>query len=60
MKMHTKFIDLFFPGAKEDIANGKCPLCKDKISLDEFKDELSVKEYHISGMCQECQDKVFK
>jgi len=25
-----------------------------------FKDELSRKEYDISGMCQECQDLVFK
>lgn len=24
-----------------------------------FKDALSVKEYRISGMCQECQDKVW-
>lgn len=25
----------------------------------EFKDELSKKEYTISGLCQKCQDKVF-
>lgn len=25
-----------------------------------FRDELSAKEYYISGMCQECQDAVFK
>jgi len=24
-----------------------------------FKDELSVKEFRISGLCQECQDKTF-
>ena len=24
-----------------------------------FKDELSVREYKISGFCQECQDKTF-
>lgn len=24
-----------------------------------FRDELSAKEYYISGMCQRCQDKVF-
>lgn len=24
-----------------------------------FKDELSKKEYAISGMCQDCQDSVF-
>ncbi len=24
-----------------------------------FRDALSTKEYTISGMCQECQDKVF-
>ena len=25
----------------------------------EFKDEISKKEYTISGMCQTCQDRVF-
>ena len=24
-----------------------------------FKDEVSVKEYRITGMCQECQDEVY-
>ena len=26
---------------------------------DGFRDELSMKEYTISGLCQECQDKTF-
>ncbi len=25
----------------------------------EFRDELSEREYRISGLCQECQDSVF-
>jgi hypothetical protein len=25
----------------------------------EFKDKISKKEYTISGMCQDCQDRVF-
>ena len=25
----------------------------------EFRDEISKREYTISGMCQKCQDKVF-
>ena len=25
----------------------------------EFKDELSEKEFSISGMCQKCQDEIF-
>lgn len=28
-------------------------------SLTEFKDELSAKEYTISGLCQACQDDFF-
>lgn len=38
---------------------GKCPLCGKIISPCEFRDELSVKEYKISGMCQHCQDEIF-
>ena len=28
-------------------------------SIGEFRDELSQREYKISGMCQKCQDEVF-
>jgi len=25
-----------------------------------FRDELSAKEYYISGLCQDCQDEIFQ
>ena len=39
------------------IAGRSCVTCGKRADL--FRDSLSVKEYHISGMCQICQDKVF-
>ena len=41
--------------------NRKCPFCGKDISNPEgmFRDKLSYKEFGISGLCQECQDKVF-
>lgn len=39
---------------------GKCPTCQRKVNEDSFVDSLSKKEFKISGMCQECQDEVFK
>lgn len=36
-----------------------CIDCKKNVE-GSFRDDLSVKEYGISGLCQECQDKVFK
>lgn len=50
-------IESMFPGTKKAIDEKKCPLCKQPIG--KFKDELSLKEYYISGMCQGCQDKTF-
>jgi len=38
--------------------NKICVLCKKPAEY--FKDSLSLKEYSISGLCQECQDKIFK
>lgn len=39
---------------------GLCPFCHKKIDPEtEFEDELSKKEYKISGLCQQCQNKVF-
>lgn len=34
-----------------------CTLCGKRAT--EFRNSLSYKEYSISGMCQECQDKIF-
>jgi hypothetical protein len=34
-----------------------CPSCLKEIAG--FKDKLSIKEFTISGLCQECQDKIF-
>ena len=43
---------------KEVINNNKCTWCeKDNV---EFKDKLSETEYQISGLCQTCQDEIFK
>jgi len=35
----------------------RCTWCQ--TSVKQFKDRISVKEYFISGLCQDCQDKTF-
>ena len=54
-----KFIENVFPEETQNIKEGKCPFCGEKIKMDNFKDELSRKEFEISGMCQKCQDNIF-
>ena len=44
---------------KESIERKQCAICSSEVELDSFKDEISLKEFHISGMCQPCQDKIF-
>lgn len=41
------------------VEQGICPLCKCKVNKDEFRDELSRKEFEIAGLCQLCQDEIF-
>lgn len=41
------------------IKKGLCPICSEPIDEDSFRDELSRKEYGITGMCQVCQDNFF-
>lgn len=38
---------------------GYCPTCNKEILMKDFVDELSLKEYNISGLCQTCQDNTF-
>jgi hypothetical protein len=42
---------------EQQLAAGLCMLCAGEAK--EFKDDLSRKEYTISGMCQICQDDTF-
>lgn len=41
------------------ITGKTCPLCSLPVEKMEFKDELSKREFDISGTCQKCQDNVF-
>ena len=36
----------------------RCTWCQ--TSVKQFKDQISVKEYFISGLCQSCQDETFE
>jgi len=42
------------------VRKGRCPFCKsEKTKRKDFRDELSWKDYNISGLCQKCMDKLF-
>lgn len=45
-------------GGHNALNAGLCPTCSGEVG--EFRDDLSIKEFSISGMCQKCQDSVFK
>jgi hypothetical protein len=45
-----------FEGVNTD---GFCKYCGKPIVPAEFQDQESIKENHISGLCQFCQDTVF-
>jgi len=42
---------------QETIKSSKCMTCSGPATY--FKDELSRREYTISGMCQDCQDNLW-
>jgi hypothetical protein len=50
-------VDRLFPEEKKLKDKGLCPMCKQTIGP--FRDALSKREFHISGLCQKCQDQVF-
>jgi hypothetical protein len=44
---------------EETIEQGICASCEGDVLNTSFRDELSFKEFTISGLCQTCQDEVF-
>ena len=54
-------VDRIFPGRREAIAQQVCrqaPIGCGK-PAGEFRDDVSRREYAISGLCQACQDSVY-
>lgn len=41
------------------VEEGLCPLCGNPVNFEDFRDDLSRREFKISGLCQKCQDEVF-
>ena len=49
--------NIFGVSRKASIVGDVCVICKGEATT--FIDELSRREFSISGMCQSCQDSVF-
>jgi len=58
--MNKEIVKQFFPKMVDNFEKGLCSFCGEKIQENEFKDDLSKKEYEISGLCVICQNKVFE
>lgn len=50
--------DALYPGRQDAQRTAKC-VFDPRHDASEFRDALSRKEYAISGMCQDCQDRIF-
>lgn len=55
----SKPVFTVFPEKAERAKEGKCTMCGKEIKEADFKDNLSKKEYSLSGLCQSCQDDTF-
>ena len=42
------------------LRRGECPACGAREAAATIRDLLSRKEFHITGLCQNCQDDIFK
>lgn len=45
---------------RDRLDKGLCPTCGDPVKEEDFRDELSRKEFALSHICQKCQDKIFQ
>lgn len=62
LKMNKEIMKAFgFSKQVKLFEDQKCPFCTKDIDPEkDFRDQLSKREFEISGLCQECQDKTFK
>lgn len=55
--IQKRIADVLYPNRIPKMKAHVCVICNGKV--EGFRDELSEKEFLISGMCQLCQDKIF-
>lgn len=54
------FKNLYGIDRKTSISDCTCVSCgAENITEESFRDSVSLREFHISGLCQNCQDSVF-
>ena len=59
-KLNKAINEIFGIDREKSIRGNTCVFCSKVINPDtDFRDELSRKEFTISSICQECQDKTF-
>tara|TARA_R100001086_G_C11773367_1_gene241518 strand:- start:501 stop:713 length:213 start_codon:yes stop_codon:yes gene_type:complete len=56
-RLDKMLTNVFGIDRKGSITNNTCVSCKGEALV--FTDDISQKEYTISGLCQSCQDQVF-
>ena len=54
----SKMVFQVLPHFAERIRHGFCATCAEPLVLHEFRDDLGLEEYAITGMCQVCQDTI--
>ena len=50
--------DVFGRTIEESLNNNICVQCGEDVGV--FDDELSEREYNITGLCQKCQDDIYR
>lgn len=58
--MNKKIMEAFSLGDMvKAVEEGLCPFCRNPVNFEGFRDDLSRREFKISGLCQKCQDEIF-
>jgi hypothetical protein len=59
--MNKKIMEATGFAAEVNLINrGQCPMCFKLVVLNAFRDAKSEREFIISGLCQDCQDDIWK
>jgi len=48
-----------FRHAVAKVRDCRCPLCSERVDEKEFRNEVFMKEFKTTGLCQGCMDTVF-
>lgn len=56
---YDRYFQIYRSHIHNILNDGTCANCGKRVAISSFRDKLAMREYEVTGSCQECQDEMY-